>query len=419
MRGHNIKFYGSISFGILMWMFFYVVTPIEAKNSLSFEAFSFICLSYVGLIAGFYMSPDILSKNIDRYKEKFAIKTSTIVKSIIILVIISFAFRYYDLFFNRDLSFLNTSTLNNRKASDPESFSFLFGLLAMFRVLYFVPLIYCYAFKVSNKKLLAICFLLFVLPLLEGYLRESRRIIFESFILLTLILIFFNKINLRSYKTYIVFSGIIITLLSYSFIVIQERAKSSPDKFYEKIYTSPYNDFVPIKEKAVKYIEKNKNSIMAKAYFSEIHIGQYITHGVFEMDHMMSVFKNHTYGMYNAYLFIKFLNKMRITNVDLSTLNNPSDRNTYITFFGGLYLDFGWLSLIVMFVFGFVQKQLFSLGKRVSLITPLVIVLCFSNIFLLVMNFIRAQFVLTFGVFFVFISLLMISTYFGKEHKTG
>jgi len=148
--------------------------------------------------------------------------------------------------------------------------------------------------------------------------------------------------------------------------------------------------------------------LITKVYFSEIHIGQYITHGVFEMDYMISTLKHHKFGMYNFYLFIKFLNKIKITNVDLANLNNPTKRNTYITFFGGLFYDFGWFGPLLMIFYGFMQKQIFFLEKTNFLISPLVLILIFTNIFLLVMNFTRAQFLLTYGVYFVFLIIYFV-----------
>ena len=223
----------------------------------------------------------------------------------------------------------------------------------------------------------------------------------------------FKKINLKSYKTYTLTFGAFLLFSAYSLTVLEGRVKVTGENFYERIYKSPYNDFVPVKKKAIDFISKNGDNIISKAYFSEIHIGQYITHGVFEMDYMISNFKEHKYGMYNSYLFIKFLNKTKMTSVSLEKLNNPSNRNTYITFFGGMFLDFGWLSLPIMFIFGYFQKLIFYLGKTTFAFKPFMVLLYFSNIFLLVMNFIRAQFLLTMGVYLIllFTVALFLFTY--------
>ena len=404
MENFKRKFYGSVIIGIFLWFFFYILSPIEAKYPPSINLITYITISYLGLLVGFVLPV----KNIN-LKTKYITKNHTlIIKVLIILVFCSFTVRYIDLFYIRGISFYNSNLVNKELASNDNNFSLIFGLFSIFRVLYFLPLLYYFKCKKENKKLLVFCILIFFLPLLEGYLRDSRRIIFEVFIFLFLILVINKKIRFNSYKTYILFLVTIGILLIHSFSVVENRAKVNPDKFFKKILKSPYNDFVPLKTNAIKFIEKNKNPLITKVYFSEIHIGQYITHGVFEMDYMISTLKHHKFGMYNFYLFIKFLNKIKITNVDLANLNNPTKRNTYITFFGGLFYDFGWFGPLLMIFYGFMQKQIFFLEKTNFLISPLVLILIFTNIFLLVMNFTRAQFLLTYGVYFVFLIIYFV-----------
>ena len=52
--------------------------------------------------------------------------------------------------------------------------------------------------------------------------------------------------------------------------------------FTKKIITSQYNDFVPPNRTALRCFEESENSLLKKALFTEIHVGQYIVHGVYE-----------------------------------------------------------------------------------------------------------------------------------------
>jgi hypothetical protein len=90
---------------------------------------------------------------------------------------------------------------------------------------------------------------------------------------------------------------------------------------------------------------------------------------------------------------------------------NPTGRVTYITFFGGQFLDFGWYSLIIMFFYGGIQNYFFTKGSKLNYLKPIVIILIFSNVFLLTFNFLRAQMLL------VIMSYLFILTIFYSSNK--
>ena len=53
MKKVYVLFYGSIILGILLWLFFFIITPIEVKNELSSFITSFIILNYLALVFWF------------------------------------------------------------------------------------------------------------------------------------------------------------------------------------------------------------------------------------------------------------------------------------------------------------------------------------------------------------------------------
>ncbi len=392
MKTPSLLFYSSIFIGITVWFFFFFTTPIEIKTPLSTKSIAFIFLCYSFLVYGFFVSnkpfqlfsTQILSKTINSNK-------TNSLKVLIVLITISFFFRYYDLLVNRNLSFLKTTALNRINAGNQDSFSLGFSLLSMFRVLYFLPIIFFLSLRIRSKKLLYFSILLFVLPLFEGYLRGSRRIIFESVLFLVIILSIFKKtlfFSLKRIGLIFLFSTI---LLVFSFYEVKSRVKDSHKDFYTEIFNVEYNDFVPPKPSLVHYIKNNEDNILSNFYFSQIHIGQYIVHGVYEMDYMIKSKPKLYFGKYNFYLVVKLFNKLGVTNENLKSLHNPTKRITYITFFGGLYLDFKWFSLVFMFMFGWIQKQLILRFNTNVLVRPFIIIFIFFNMFMLVVNFLRAS----------------------------
>jgi len=285
----------------------------------------------------------------------------------------------------------------------------LLVISAIFRHLYFAPLIYYFASKTRNRNILLFCVVLFFLPLLESSLRGSRRAVFESAGLLFTILIVFGRINLKSYKTFLSFILLATILLVFSISVLQGRVQGDKSDFYQEMLNSHYNDFLPPSEKAIEFLGETDESLYKRLYFSELHIGQYVTHGVFEMDHSISRFPAYrTYGGYNFYLLAKALNVLKLTDIPLEKLNNPVGRNTYITFFGELYFDFGWLAVLAMFLFGALQRWLLISCQSNYLLMPIMVLLLFNNAFILIFSFIRAQFSLSIAVLIVFLILISI-----------
>jgi hypothetical protein len=303
--------------------------------------------------------------------------------------------------------------INKERASEAASFNLIFSLLSSFRVLYFVPLIFVIKNRTYSKKLFYVSVILFTLPILEAYLRGSRRVIFEAFFLLAFILILFKKLNLKSIKTIISITMVLIFLGIYSLQVLKSRHQNSNEKLYSTVFESEYNDFVPPNNEAVEFIQSHKNSILSHLFFSQIHIGQYIVHGIYEMDFMMKSKPPHTYGKYNLFLTFKLLNNLGLTDVNLAQLNNPTKRNTYITLFGDFFIDFGWYSFIIMFFYGSLQKVLLNSFEDNHAIKPFVVVMLFINFFMLVVNFFRISFLLFIMVYFflLFTKRIVLSLY--------
>jgi len=190
--------------------------------------------------------------------------------------------------------------------------------------------------------------------------------------------------------------------------MLENREEIESQRYYSTIFDAQYNDFVPPNEKARNFILESKSDFLRKLYFAKLHLGQYITHGVFEMDHMIANSPPVTYGKFNSYILVKGANKLGLSEIELNELENPTGRITYLTFFGGLYIDFRWYALIIMFTLGYVQRKVFELSEYHYLWKPLIVLFCFSNFFLLTFNFIRAQFLLSICVYLLLLFLMLI-----------
>lgn len=407
----DFLFLKSLFIGVLIWLSFYMLTPVNVINPLSSEVTWFILLNYLALILGYFLTNVLFKRkklfiNLQNKSERF-------IYVIITIACLSSIIRYIDLFFLREVSFFNSISTNKYNLAQEDKFSITLGLLSVFRFLYFVPYLFYVVEKRNNKKLLFLCLLLFLIPIIEGALRGSRRLIFEPIGILITIICIYNFSKLFSKKTILItILGTIFTVFISNFI-LKERIQENQEKaFLEKIYTAPYNDLLPLKSETKEFLTQNKNPWIGKATFTLLHTGQYILHGVYEFDHLQKTVPFKRKGMYNGFIVVKLLNKLNLTNIPLDSLTNPTKRVTYITFFGGLYLDFGWFSLIVMFFLGGIQKVIFHCSNSNNYFKPLLIVVVFSNVFLLVFNFLRAEMFV-----FIFIYLLTLFLFYLTKKK--
>ena len=123
-----------------------------------------------------------------------------------------------------------------------------------------------------------------------------------------------------------------------------------------------------------------------------INFGQYYLHGVFEFGYLYNNYKkNYWYGGYTFNIFAKFINIVFRTNINLKEIQqSPPRTGVYTTFFGPIFIDFGWFSLVFVFFFGVFQKLIYNkiLQGRFQFI-PLLFYLLIINFFMPVFNFIN------------------------------
>jgi len=408
-------FLGSLLGGICVWLFFFITIPVNIVKPLSLETVFFVLFNYLALIIGYYTSKGKISSSIEHSTS--GSELMKYLRFIIIIIIISGVIRYFDLFYVRGASFFNSIGENKYNLSKKENFSLILGLLSMFRFLYFVPFV---LYRLSNQKklnLLVLTLALFLIPISEGFLRGSRRLIFEPVFILciTLVIIRFKNFKISWRKILLGIIAVFLLFLSSQYI-IKDRISNISKNYQETLISARYNDLIPLKKETKEYILDHKGEALSSFVLFYCHLGQYITHGFFEFDFTRKVNSKPKYGMYNAFIIVKLFNSTGISNYPMEELNNPSKRITYITFFGGLYLDFRWFSLLIMFLFGFLQKKIFILAEKNYAIKPIVVLLLMINFMMPIFNFLRAQVLVT---VLIYLFALIIFNFLIKKESKG
>lgn len=381
-------FYISVLGGILLWFLFFFITPAKVTNELDTSTILFIVASYLSLIAGYFFTDFKFNP----------IKKSQRTKSlgfIFLLIIVAFLIRYIDLFLVRKLTFSNSILENRILAGEPPQ-NLIFIFASVFSSLYFVPLLLGLLNKNKNRVYLLVAIVCFLLPFPEAILRGTRKPFLYSFLFLILILVYTKRIKFNKKTLLLIFSSCIILFIVATNILMKREGPKNKDAYHHLIENAIYNDLFKPKQKIIDYVNNNKVSNSKKAIIiSAMQIGQYYAHGVFEFDHVIKHYKKNNfekqYGKYTFQVLPKFTNRLNLSNYNLNKIYLASPRGyTFISFFGGMYIDFGWFALIFMFILGVIQKAIYQkIKQNYFIFAPLFLFLLFTNFFMLTFNFFR------------------------------
>ena len=398
--------------GFVLWLLVFFVAPIEATQGFKSNTLIFIALSIIGYTLGYIFFKKIRLLK----KQKTLLNTVPLSKQFIIgliaIVYLSWAIRYFDVFYVRGVSFSNTIEAN-RALMGTAKLNVFYILGAIFKELYFVPLLLVLHKFRDNKILVSFSSLAFVFPLIMPFLRGTRKDIFLTAALLIIILIV-TRVVILKLRT-IIKIGIAVLVLNVIFykLLMQRETPQNVEATTHIDYLLDYATYNDLLRPNENYKEKIKTSsgIEKALLFSYVHLSQYYCHGIFELNYLIqdkSKSKLFLNGEYNFHLFKKALASFGLIDYDSSLLHYALPRqNTYITFMGALFLDFGWFGLLGMLLMGMGQRYIDEeIEARKYLYLGLYVFFIIFNLFLPVINLIRGT-----GVYFIFASLLIIICY--------
>jgi hypothetical protein len=407
----HIPLYIFTLIGVLLWGSTYLLTPAIPTEVFSLATSSYIGLSFLIYFFGYFLL------HFSKYNFKKELKSITLISEKVIwtmlfMVLISWLIRYYDLFFNRGVSFYNSIKVN-RTLLGEGNLNFIYIFAAIFKELYFFPLALTLIFYKKNKVLVLLSSLLFFLPLIIPFLRGTRKDVFLVFIFLGLVL-FISKTIFFKLKT-IAAIGLVFLVLNvvfYQVLVHRESPKfTSKSSVSEEILNkASYNDlYKPTEE--IKNMISSSEGLQKALLFNTLHIAQYYCHGIFELNYLVNQKnqKNDYHdGYYTFHLATRFLTKLNIIELNTDLISKPLPRkSTYITFLGSLFLDFGWFGLIFMFFLGCFQRFIDEkIRKGELLFISLYMFFIVFNVLLPVIDIIRGT-----GTYVMFSSITVVIVY--------
>ena len=375
------SFLGSVFFGFIVWILVYIILPIETP-SISTETISFIICGLFALILGFYS-----------FKFKFKAKDFSLNKYYYVILIVLFSslfFRYLDLFYFRETRFNHTYIANKLLCNQNAlKTPLLITLLSSIRVLFFIPIVYLIFKKSKDKLKWILAILLVFLANIEILLLGTRKPIFYLAIVIFLARAYSeNYASIFNKKALIKITLTLFILFFFSFLVLNKRnnENNKNNKGLVTITDSRYNDFVTIEDYKIKEFYSDPYSLKTKSEIMLIHTGQYIVHGIFEFDYIVRNNFPKAKGLYSFNPIYKFTNRIGLTNKSFNIRLHHPREYVYVTFFGSLFIDFGWFALIVIFLFGVFQKIIFSIVNENIFAKLLWVVILSINLLMPIFN---------------------------------
>jgi hypothetical protein len=321
----------------------------------------------------------------------------------------------------RELSFKSSPKTNKLLSEiNYQNSNIILMIASVIKGAYFFPFVMAIGIKSKiNKWLFIFCCFSLLYPFLEAVLKGTRKPFLEVFLIIFISLIIYKRIsfNVRSIIIAII-SIFILFVITIATLYNRENKNKGLDYFYSELLNSRYNDLLtPQKEVKDYFYDSTKSDYKKFLYISGMHFGQYLTHGVFEFNHIYNESNTPVYyGSHTFFTIPKLINEIELLN-EIQYSNPPPREKVFLTLFGGLYLDFRWFSVFFMFLFGIFQKYIFYKSEHFIFSRPLIIYFLIINVFLLVINYLRGGGIYPIATFFLIVIILKISRF--NLHEKG
>lgn len=379
---HPVK---TLVLSFVVWSLLFLFTPVKINITINPWAYSLIIFSVLAFSLGYYLK----KKPALEVQKKTRIEDiHKIFKIVLVLACLGMIFKLFDRFFIRGVS-LDSNFFENRESMENGGGNF-FGIIAAFLVPFsYIPLFLHWKYKLKQKKLIIILvFILFFFQVFDALLLGARSVIFILGMMLLLYLFYFKKLQLTFRKIILLITGVLGFVLFMNYLFLERTKLFAGDKAYDiALNYSNFNYTLTASDEFKRDFDQ-KSELGKTISFSFITTSQYFLHGMFEYGYLYENFDSeHAYGSYTFIVYKRFLDKLIGSKTDIFAIQDLAPRQgVYTTFYGPLYLDFGWFMLIFMFFFGRYTSSIYEKAKNMDNSAILVyfyifIVLLFSPVF--------------------------------------
>lgn len=386
-----------LGFGI--WVLIFLSSSLELNNqniAVTGEAVSFLTLSMILFLIGIQAGRITILKRRTTFVPKsyhlnYRQKLNLFY---IVLFLASFALSILliDKFLFRGISLFNNMFQNREELAG--SYGFLSILAAVLTPLSMIPIFLIYQLQLENKKKIKLLsFIILVIPAIIHLLLGSRSGIVVILLFLLLCLFYFKKIKLTLVKIIVLVTIGLLFFMVMTHIFVKRTEEFTPKPYEHIIHNSGVTFTLKASPSLAASILDSESVVSQYFYLSYLNFTQYYLHGVYEFFYLYENFKSdNANGKYTFFVYYKLLNKIIINNSDITEeiISLPPRKGIYTTFLGPIFIDFGWLSLLFMFLFGVVQTKVYLHVKKNKLqLIPLYFYFIIINLFIPVFNFIN------------------------------
>jgi hypothetical protein len=299
-----------------------------------------------------------------------------------------FTLRFYDRFMIRGAE-ISFSFIENRHILDntgPSVYGALGSILYGFAYIpLFIVLYAQYSGYELKKFYIILAYVIFTFPIIDNIIVGSRlQVVIAIFIYLMYIIIY-GKGKIK--KMFITFLSIIFILL-ISIIIFSIRSDQLGFNLQYSIMNSVYAQFVKPRVEVMSAVKSLPNYLQLLSY-GMIHLLQYFVHGIYEFSYLID-HNDGTVITFGTMMFEPVFKLLKIFGFYSNEYNNMFilRSGVYTTFWGPLYIDFGWYSILIMFIMGFLSEHFYLLVSKYNIYyyTPLYVYMSIIIFFMPVVN---------------------------------
>jgi oligosaccharide repeat unit polymerase len=397
--------------GIVFWLVIWLVSPLMTINPISLSSALFIALCYIGFFAGCLFAGRFLGGGITHihiWNNELNMRAFAVTS---IMGLIGMALRYYDRAVVRGVEY-GQNSVEVREALTNAAASFWGITGSVFLPFCFMPLIYILAAKWQRRNiaLFIVAVIIFSLPMIESLAQLSRSIMLMTVFMMFVAVVCF-KFNGDPLHRKILFTSLFsaMSLLILSSAIFSVRLNDGNIALEDSVIDSVYAANIGPTPEAVDSLA-NGSPLVSQFYRAVLPNSMYYLSGAYEFSLLWERPDNQEFG-YGSYMFSPVV---KVINLAFENKDPGLDEETlayrtgvFNTFFGPVWIDFGWIGPIFCLLFGFVATSLGNKARSGNLAAaPLYFYAVVIAFYMPVLNFISSGygiFVITaFGLFAFF-----------------
>jgi hypothetical protein len=381
--------------GIAAWLVVWLLTPVDVVGELALGAVIYAIIGYAALIFGAIMAwrPELEAEAAVVSNPWNKPLVPMLFWSTMALGLFGIALRLFDRLFLRGIDYAGMNAFELREALSASSSSPAGIVAAIMLPLCLIPLMLLLASRDrTSKPLLAIAGLVFLLPMAESLFQLSR-----SYLLLTLGLGFATIVITRfggtpfHRKLILLSVAGVLAILALSTVIFSARLEAGSGRLADSVFDSVYANYLQPSAAAQRTISTGSDTA-AFVTLAVLPNGMYYISGAYEFSALWTRpdGQQFAYGQMLLFPFVRVIHYvMGSDGLSQERVENYVYRDgVFQTFFGPLWVDFGWIGPFLLVPFGYlVQLLSYRVRTGSTAFLPIYIYLAIVIFFMPVVNF--------------------------------